>query len=198
MKMTMILISLLSGSILFAQQQTVSVAEEQLSLDQRFQLMKSRAQVYNEYRVIKDVVLDGVWKITKDSVNKSKANLAEARATIAQLENDIRIAKDNLTQKELSVAEVTFDSTHITVLGISFTKSVFILLVAGTVGALVFLVLGFWTSLKFARHALKEKLTIIDMTNHEYEDYKRKALGKEIKLARELQDERNKLHSLSR
>jgi uncharacterized phage infection (PIP) family protein YhgE len=169
-----------------------------LTLDQRFALMKSRAQSYNDFKVVKELVLDGVWKITKDSITKIKTDLMAAHVKINQLENDVKVAKDNFNQKEASVADITFDSTHITMLGISFTKSAFIGIVTGIVVALVIGLLAVWGTLKYTSTNLKEKTAVVDMISNEFDEYKRKALDKESKILRQLQDERNKYHATPR
>jgi len=169
-----------------------------LTLDQRFVLMKSKGQSYQDYKVVKEVVLDGVWKITKDSIGKIKTDLHAANAKIAQLQNDVKISKDNYTQKEASVADITFDSTHITVLGIPFSKGAFIGLIAVTLVVLIIALLAVIGTLKYIRTSLKEKTAIVDMINNEFDEYKRKALDKESKILRQLQDERNKYHASPR
>jgi len=202
MKKLSIAICLLVSFFTYAQPPATAVTPPvetaKLTLDQRFQLMKSKGQSYNDYKVIKELVLDGVWKITKDSIGKIKTNLNEATAKIAQLENDVKVAKDNFARKEASVAEITFDSSHITVLGIPFAKSVFIGTVTGIVIALVIGLLAVWGTLKYTRTSLKEKTAIVDMINNEFDEYKRKALDKESKILRQLQDERNKYHASPR
>jgi hypothetical protein len=45
---------------------------------------------------------------------------------------------------------------------------------------------------------LQEKKLAVNMVTNEYEDYKRKAMDKQTKLSRELQDERNKLAAINR
>ena len=50
------------------------------SLRDRYYLMKSSSQTYGDYKVIKQNVLDGVWKILQDSVASSKAALKALRA----------------------------------------------------------------------------------------------------------------------
>lgn len=169
-----------------------------LTLDQRFSLMKSKAQSYNDFKVVKELVLDGVWKITKDSIGKIKTDLSAAHTKINQLESDVKVAKDNYTQKEASVADITFDSTHITVLGISFSKSAFVGLATGIIVVLVIGLLAVWGTLKYTSTNLKEKTAIVDMINNEFDEYKRKALDKESKILRQLQDERNKYHASPR
>ena len=52
--------------------------------------------------------------------------------------------------------------------------------------------------LKLMYASAREKINLIEATNLEFEDYKRKSLDRQTKLSRELQNERNKLVELRR
>ena len=94
------------------------------------------------------------------------------------------------------MGDVMYDSTHISVLGIDFDKGFF----AGTVGVIL-LVLGLviaviYYTMKMMRKNLAEKVELMNSISAEYEEYKRRAMEKQTKLSRELQNERNKLQEL--
>jgi hypothetical protein len=174
------------------------VLEGSYTLDQRFDLIKAKSQTYQDYKVIKESVLNGLWKITKDSIGKVKGDLNEAKARIAKLENDVLTIENTLKQKELAVAGITYDSTHISVLGIPFTKSAFLILTTLVVAGLVILLLVLLGTLRFTRSSLKERILTVDLLTKEYDEYKKKALDKETKILRQLQDERNRYHASPR
>ena len=177
----------------------VTVPEDKsLTLQERFLMMKSKSQTFNDYKVIKETVLDGVWKITRDSISTRKTSLAKARATIASLESEVTASKAALQQKEASMQEVVYDSTHITVLGISFGKQLFLGIVASIIALLVLGLLLATGKLKLMYTSIKEKAELVNVITTEYEEYKRKALDKQTKLSRELQNERNKLAEIRR
>ena len=94
--------------------------------------------------------------------------------------------------QQASIKEVVYDSTHISVLGIPFSKSVFILLAAAIVAALSLAVSVCYARTKMLNHLVKEKAVIADSISREFEDFKKKAMDKQTKLSRELQNERNK------
>ena len=50
--------------------------------------------------------------------------------------------------------------------------------------------------LKMLHKSYREKADTVEEISNEYEDFKRKAMDKQTKLSRELQDERNKLQSM--
>jgi hypothetical protein len=168
------------------------------SLRDRYFLMKSKSQTYGEYKVIKENVLDGVWRIIQDSIASNKVALNGANANIGDLTAQLNQAKTSLKEKEQSMEEILHDSTHINVLGIDLSKGVFIGIVAVSVAALLTLLVMVIGRMKLQSNALSERNLAVKTISSEFDDYKHRAMDKQIKLSRELQDERNRLQSLTR
>jgi hypothetical protein len=169
-----------------------------ITLRERFTLMKTKSQNYREYKVIKETVLDGVWKIIRDSLAAKDAAIRKAKQDIAGLNGQLGGVQDNLKQKEASMTEILYDSTHISVLGINLEKGTFLTIIAVLIGAMAALVAVVIGRMKLMTNTLQEKKLAVNMVTNEYEDYKRKAMDKQTKLSRELQDERNKLAAINR
>jgi len=154
--------------------------------------MKSKSQTYGEYKVVKEVDLDGAWKTMGDSIQAGKVLIANSNKTIAALQAQVDSLRAFVQQKEASVQEVMYDGTHISVLGIDFGKSFF--------KVLVFILLALLTAgmitavgrMKFMHRSLVAKTELADETAQEFAEYKRRAMEKQTKLARELQTELNK------
>jgi len=155
--------------------------------------MKEKSETFNEYKVIKEYILDGMWRLTTDSIKKVHAELAEARTEAAQLQLSLNAAMAAVKQKEASMADVEYAATHITVLGMDFTKSFFIGLVGFVLLGMILLIGLVTGRLKMIYQSLKEKMDAENLISKEFENYKRKALEKQMKLSRELQNERNKM-----
>ncbi len=170
--------------------------EKELSLKERFLLMKSKSQSFHEYKVIKENVLDGVWKIIQDSINSKNSGIHAAKASVAHLERELSNSKNVMKTKEESVAGIIHDSTHINVFGVDVNKTAFISFVVILLGGLVFLLVLVSGKLKLMYSTLKERAESLKIVNTEFEEFKHKALEKQIKLSRELQNERNKLQEL--
>jgi hypothetical protein len=168
------------------------------TLRERFTLMKTKSQNYREYKVIKESVLDGVWKIIRDSISAKDAAIRKAKQDIAALNGQLGGVQDNLKKKEASMTEILYDSTHISVMGIDMEKGTFLTLIAVLLGALAIVVGTVIGRMKLMTKTLQEKKLAVNMVTNEYEDYKRKAMDKQTKLSRELQDERNKLAAINR
>lgn len=179
-----------------AQKSAEALEKNEITLQERFNIMRDKSESYSEYKVIRTYVLDGMWKIAMDSMQAQKTALRDAHGAIARLENEIASANATMKSKDAAVAEMEHDSSHITVLGIDILKAVFI----STVGIIILgllVLLGLLVArVKWVQSSMREKIENADALGHEFEEYKRNALDKQMKLSRELQDERNKLHDL--
>jgi len=192
----LLLICVLSFAGAVAQSATDALNKDDQTLRERYLLMKTKSQNYQDYKVIKENLLDSWWKIVVDSVQAKQALVRAANQKAATLENELKANKDLLAQKEASMQDIVYASTHINVLGIDFDKGFF----AGMMGVII-LGLGvtiavIMYTLKAIKHNLKEKADLAAAIGTEYDEYKRKAMDKQTKLSRELQNERNKLMEL--
>lgn len=168
------------------------------TLEERYQMMKSKSQTFQDYKVIKENVLDGVWKIMSDSIRTNKARLMEARGTISLMEQEIKNARLATNQNAALMEAMEYDGTHISIAGISSLKGIFVGTVVIFVLSLLILIAMLVGKLKLMYASAREKINLIDATSLEFEDYKRKSLDRQTKLSRELQNERNKLVELRR
>lgn len=174
-------------------QQESAALEGEYPLNERFQVLKSKSQNYREYKVIRENVLDGFWKIVRDSVATKQAAISSRDKSIQDLKKELAETQATLKEKEASMQEIVHDSTHINVLGINFSKSVFITTVGLIFGALILVALLMSGRLKLIQSSLKERADAFNSLSAEFEEYKRKAMEKQTKLSRELQTERNRL-----
>ncbi len=177
-------------------QNMVALESKPHSLQERYYLMKTNSETYQDYKVIKEYILDGVWKITNDSLNKRDKQLADARAKNDTLQNKLSEAKAEVKSKTDSMADIVFAGSHINVLGKDFSKGAFLI-----ISFIVFVLLALTITLLLLRQREMQKFVsesklIMANLNNEYEEYKHKAVEKQIKLARDLQTERNKLSDL--
>jgi hypothetical protein len=185
----------LAAQITWAQQGSEAL-QGNYPLHERYLLLKSKTQNYNDYKVIKETVLDSFWKIVRDSVAAKETALKARQQDIAKLTAGLKETQTTLKGKEDSMAEVVHASTHITVLGIDFSKSVFISTVV-IIMAILLIALGLFAArLKLMFQSIKERSDAFNTLSAEYEEYKRKAMEKQTKLSRELQNERNRLSEM--
>lgn len=195
----MALACLLAAQVTHAQQQQPAddaILTGNPNLNERFLLLKSRSQDFKEYKVIKHTVLDGFWKIVRDSVGAKDLARRDGNKKIESLKAELAQTQATLKKKEESMQEVVHDSTHITVLGIDFAKGTFLTTIAVIVLALLGILAVIIMRLKAMFRSQKDRADAFSELSNEYEDYKRKAMDKQTKLSRELQNERNRLSEM--
>lgn len=168
------------------------------NLPQRYQSLKAKSQTYQAYKVIDERVLDGFWKMVTDSVNALKRDQRVASAQIEELKQQVAAVQDSLRSKEASMEEVVYESTHIKVAGISFAKTTFVTLFVTLVLGLLLAFIVALFMLRLARANLQDRINYVNSVEKDFEEHKRRALDREAKIQRQLQDERNRYHSSTR
>lgn len=177
----------------FAQPAAKALERDSQNLPERYTILKSNSQTYEDYKVIKEFILDGFWKLTMDSLRERKEEFAVANAKIDSLQAALINAKAELVTHQASVEELVYDSKHIAVVGVPVGKNLFLIIVAIAIAGLVVLLTTLVGRMKLINSEMKEKALVTHSLTLEFEDYKRKALDRQTKLSRELQNERNKL-----
>ena len=176
-------------------QQASDALQEDLTLRERFTILKSKSQTYGAYKVIKETSLDGVWKIMQDTIAGKNASIKAANQNINNLKSQLAQTEKTLTAKEQSMAEILHASTHINVLGIDLPKGAFISIVAIAIAALLVLLGLIIARMKLQSKSLNERNLAVTALTNEFDEYKHRAMDRQTKLSRELQDERNKLQN---
>jgi hypothetical protein len=196
MRLLLVFCSFLLSFSLFAQAPSVSPELKNATLQERYSLMKSTSQTFQDYKVIKETWLDKEWKIMIDSVRSGRARLREAKAEGAKLESELLATQLSLKQKEASMVATEHATSHIDFMGIDFNKAAFTGLAIAVVAGLVVLMVLMVGRLKMVSHEIKEKTEAFDNLTQALEENKRNALEKQVKLSRELQNERNRIQEM--
>jgi hypothetical protein len=168
----------------------------QTELTVRYRQLKDKSQTFKDYKVIKETTLDAFWKSVEDTLAKNSSALMAREQEIQKVKRNIALTESEMERREAAVEEITFDSTHITVVGIPFHKGVFISATLIVVGGLAFLFVASVVQSRVVYKLLKEKAETLLVLNSEFEEYKHRAVEKQMKLSRELQNERNALAEL--
>jgi hypothetical protein len=197
MKSLMLLcVSLFSVTALIAQSH--EALEGDFNLKERFEVMKDKAESYNDYKVIRTTILDGVWKINMDSLAKAKNDLRTANSTIAKLNGEIKASADKVKAAETAMAESAYERTHMTVFGMAVAKGAFVTTSLIIIAALIIALLAVFSTFNVLRRSNREKELTIHGIMSEFDAFRKKALEKEVKISRELQSERNKLSAIGK
>ncbi len=199
LKMKKILFPIVSALILSisAQGQTVpDSAKVDPSLKGQYQLLLSKSRTLDGYKLVNPNRMSSFWQNVRDTLATQQRQLSSTRQKINQQEKSIADLKVQISGKENTLANANAKVNEISFLGISFTK--------GTYNTMVWsLIIGLATALTIVIlrsakhiHEARYRSSLYEEISQEYQSYKTKANDKEKKLARELQDERNKLDEL--
>jgi len=162
------------------------------SLNGQYNFMLKKSKSLYGARLINPSRLSSLWKSVNDTLRKERKQLQEARQEIKSQAGNISSLKGEVNGKESSLANATAAVNEIKFLGISFDKGTYNTIVWSIIIALgIGLAFVIFQSGKL-RHEAKYRTELYQEVADEFQAHKVKAKDKEMKLARELQDERNK------
>jgi len=163
------------------------------SLKGQYEFMLSRSKTLYGFKLINPVRIAAFYKSAADSIRKEKARNKTSQSKIKEQNNTINTLNEQIKTKENALASTNSKVDEISLLGIPFSKATYNLIVWTLIIVLaVLLAIVTLRSAKSIQEA-KYRTGLYDEISQEYQAYKTKANDKEKKLARELQDERNKL-----
>ncbi len=189
MKIYTLILSLLLSTVAFSQQTNDSINN---SLDNQFKKLYKTSSSYLEYKVVLKEKLTTFHANVLDSVKSFNTLLGEKnslissqRQTISSLEKE----KEE-TLKTLTATKAKEDS--ISLFGWMVQKTLYNTLLFGII--LLLLILVSYFVFKFNNSNIITQKAIVDLEDveNEFEIFRKKALEKEQKLRRSLQDEINK------
>ncbi|GAC1305926.1 MAG: hypothetical protein NVSMB24_15570 [Mucilaginibacter sp.] len=160
------------------------------SLNGQYQYLLSRIYHYQQ------PLVSSAWKSAMDSLNANKAMLKDAKSKLTSQARLIDSLKADESAKAQSLNTSKAQVDEINILGISFSKTTYNLILWGLVLVFGITAAVVITQSAGARHDAKYRAKLYEELEDDFKAYKAKANEKEIKLARELQTERNKVDEL--
>lgn len=152
----------------------------------------------NDYQGYKVVNYEALTRLRDRTV----AHIEELRNEITAQKNEANIQKERIEELEAELEStrndldrVNAEKDAITFLGMPFSKGSYMALMWGIVGILVLALLFFIYKYKNSNATTKEARENLRETEKEFDAYRSKALEKEQRLGRLLQDERNKANN---
>ncbi|MTI21177.1 hypothetical protein E1176_09115 [Fulvivirga sp. RKSG066] len=163
------------------------------TLDEQFESLKEDSETFKSYKVIDQSKLNAFWNMTMDSVRNLKAEKATIANDSKSKDNTITDINSTLETKNAQIEELETQISTIEVFGLDVSKSSFIFFSFFTIGALIIVLAGILYKYKDNNRIARVKVKEYEKLHHDFEEYKRTALDKQMKLRRDLQTERNKL-----
>lgn len=167
------------------------------NLAQQYDEIVNRAGSYNGYKNIRLDRIQRLWGNVIDSLQHERQLLNDARLKLSSHNEIVAGLKTELENKQQELAESKASVSEMGLLGISLSKTVYNIVMWGAVliliAALVFSIMHSKTCLREARY----RNGLYNELFEEFREYRSKSNEKEIRLARELQTERNRVAELT-
>jgi preprotein translocase subunit SecF len=198
LKLVFIVISLLTFNLQFAQEEGET---ENLSLDSgpistQFDFIAKKSGNYRadgvHYEVVKESNLFKLRKNVLDSLNAVNKKTIELKATIAEHETTISSLNKKLGETTNNLASVTEEKDSMSFLGIGVSKGAYNTILWSIIFGLLGLMLFFMYKFRRSNVLTQEAKTALSEVEEEFEEHRRRALEREQRISRQLQDEINK------
>lgn len=175
--------------------------DDKLSLDEgpisnQFDYIAKRSGNYRadgvRYEVVKETNLFKIRKNVLDSIAAMNKKTGELKSTIAEHETTITSLNKKLEETTTNLSTVTEEKDSMSFIGIPVSKGTYNFILWTIIGGL-FILLGLFIyrfrNSNILTQEAKQNLSELEV---EYEDHRRRALEREQKISRQLQDEINK------
>lgn len=166
------------------------------TLTEQFLELKKKSNSYKEYKVVKEIWLNGLWANIQDSLATVKQDLRETQAKVEAQNQKIQQLNESMAAKDKAVQDSEHASTHINVLGMEVLKGSFLTFFWVSVSILGLLLALALYQYKRSNQVSAKTRKDYHSLQHELEDVRKTSLERERKLRRELQTERNLVEEL--
>lgn len=162
------------------------------SIENQFEYVIQKSNNYQEFKVVKKEQLQLLKKNSLDSISRFKTELNELKNKFSTHDAVVKGLNDSLQVVQSELKSLQSAQNNVDFLGSPISKASYNLIMWGIVSVLLLLVILSLFQLKSAKSGSRSANQGLAKLEEEFEDYKRKALEKEQKLGRQLQDEINK------
>ena len=174
-----------------------SVSENEPSLTEsniegQFEYIYTKSSRYQEYKVVKEIWLNQLRKNILDSIATVEDKLVISQKLTETQNGEINTLKASLEETNNKLTTVTAEKDSITFLGMQMDKPKYKTLMWSIIALLSLIIFFLAYKFKTANTITQEAKNTLIEVEEEYEDYRRKALEREQKVRRQLQDEINK------
>jgi hypothetical protein len=167
------------------------------SLKGQYEDLLRHSWMQKGYKVIDPTRLNTLWKSVNDSLNRNKRLLTATNQKLDQQAKQINELRNTPGTTNSAIAgESVSTAEQIQVLGMTVDVVTYNWVVWGAIVVLALGLAGVLFTTTKSSHEARHHKQLYEEISSEYNTYKTKAKEKELKLARELQTERNNLEEL--
>jgi uncharacterized protein YlxW (UPF0749 family) len=182
--------------LLFTSIAKSSFAQDSTKVDRtlfgQYQELLTKSKSFYGSKVINPARLSAYWKSVSDTLKVERKQVRTSKAKITELQRTITDLKGQMAGKETALSSSNQKLNEITFMGIAFEKGTYNTVVWTLILLLALALIVIVIRSAKHIHEAKYRSGLYEEIAAEYQTYKVKANDKEKKLARELQDERNK------
>ena len=175
---------------------TEALSLDKGTIDSQFEYVFRKSGNYRadgiRYEVVRINSLDKLRKNVVDSLKASYKKAAELNATISGHEATISSLNKKLEETTHNLTSVTEEKDSMSFLGLLVSKATYNFILWTIIAGLLLLFLLFVYKFRRSNTLTQEAKTALSEVEIEYEDHRRRALEREQKISRQLQDEINK------
>jgi DNA mismatch repair ATPase MutS len=169
-----------------------SPASKNGTIENQFDYVFQKSNNYQDYKVVKKEDLNLLNKNSMDSIAKFKTALNELKVKFSTHDAIVTGLNDSLQVVKTELKDLKSAQNNVDFLGTPVSKSSYNLIMWSIVSVLLLIVLISFFQMRSAKSFSKSAHNELVKLEEEFEEYKHKALEKEQKLGRQLQDEINK------
>ncbi|WP_417886542.1 hypothetical protein [Zunongwangia sp.] len=195
-KLFILIIFILGYSFSGKAQDTIS-NENENPIQKQFEDLIESSNNYQEYKVVNYDDLIKLKNNTNSYIQTLKNQISTGKKTAANQKKEINNLETELKSTQQNLQQVNEEKDNIVFLGLPLTKGTYMAMMWGIVALLILALLFFIYKFKNSNSVTKEARKRLDDTEREFDDYKKKALEKEQRLGRLLQDEKNKVNRMN-
>ncbi len=186
---TFIILTIFQG--LSAQEEKATPLDSD-NLENQFQYIITKTEVYQQYQVVKRTLLHKLKKNTLDSIKSLMTQQEELKKQVKELKSELSNIEVNLNDTQKKFDTITKEKNSLKFLGILISKVTYYLIVLTIILVLIAaLTLVFILFKRSNAITIKTKETLTH-TQKEFEKHRKWALEKEQNLSRELLKEKQK------
>lgn len=166
------------------------------SIDSQFEFVYKKSGNYRadgkKYEVVRTISLDKLRQNVLDSLKGLETNAVQLKTTISGHESTISSLNKKLDETTNNLTGVTEEKDSMSFLGILVSKVTYNTILWSIIAGLLGLMLFFMYKFRRSNILTQEAKTSLSEVEEEYVDHRRRALEREQKISRQLQDEINK------
>ena len=166
------------------------------SIEEQFQSLEKKSGNYRangvRYEVIKLFELNKLKKNVFDSLETANKTIADLEKTIAQNRSEINALNAKLEETTKNLNETRAEKDSMSFFGAMVSKGTYKLIMGILLFVLLLSLLFFIYRFRKSNYLTQQAKTALADLEEEYEQHRRRALEREQKISRQLQDELNK------